>query len=91
LASAQEVRWDISQGMVAVLEDGTTRKMLSAYLMYELPGVRGWRSEAFNVKATGPRTDSTERGGRTVEFSLMRSAAEEADKPVINVKSQEIM
>jgi len=32
LASAQQVRWDISQGMEALLEDGTTKKMPSAYL-----------------------------------------------------------
>jgi len=33
LASAQDVRWEFSQGMEAVLEDGTTKKMSSAYLM----------------------------------------------------------
>ena len=37
--------------------EGTTKKISSAYFRREFPEVRGWRSEAFNINAAGPRAE----------------------------------
>jgi len=60
--------------------------MSSAYLMYELLGVRGWRSKAFIMMATKPRAEpwitlaEIALEGDVEPWNL---AAEKADKPVV--------
>ena len=53
----QEHRWRISLGIEAALLEGTMRKISSAYLMKEFPGMMGCRSEAFKMKAEGPKAE----------------------------------
>src|SRR5271163_4296393 len=50
----QEAMWSISEDIVLLLLDGTTKYVSSAYLCNLFPGVRARRSVGFSMKAIGP-------------------------------------